>query len=150
MKNNYFIIHGSFGSPFVNWIPWLRKELEEENSEVYTPDFPTGVGYQNYNNWSKLSFVDKMKRRFNIAKHQFNESSNPIINSVGAIFGEYDPENPDLNTGVVYTPSRATPQQVQQSAKLMETINNYWKNLGKLKIRLGGNGKYASGILTKP
>jgi hypothetical protein len=23
----------------------------------------------NYNNWSKLSFVDKMKRRFNIAKH---------------------------------------------------------------------------------
>jgi hypothetical protein len=32
----------------------------------------------------------------------------------------------------------------------METINKYWKNLGKLKIRLGGNGKYASGILTKP
>ena len=54
LKNNYLIIHGSFGSPFVNWIPWLRKELEEENSEVYTPDFPTGVGYQNYNNWSKL------------------------------------------------------------------------------------------------
>ena len=27
MKNNYLIIHGSFGSPFVNWIPWLRKEL---------------------------------------------------------------------------------------------------------------------------
>lgn len=38
----------------------------------------------------------------------------------------------------------------QQSIKLMETINNYWKNLGRLKIRLGGNGKYASGILTKP
>lgn len=104
----------------------------------------------NYNNWSKLSFVDKMKRRFNIAKHQFNESSSPIINSVEAIFGEYDPENPDLNTGIVNAPGRATPQQIQQSAKLMETINNYWKNLGKLKIRLGGNGKYASGILTKP
>ena len=54
LKNNYLIIHGSFESPFVNWIPWLRKELEEENSEVYTPDFPAGVGYQNYNNWSKL------------------------------------------------------------------------------------------------
>ena len=53
----------------------------------------------NYNNWSKLSFVDKMKRRFNIAQHQFNESSSPIVNSIGAIFGEYDPENPDLNTG---------------------------------------------------
>ena len=60
MKNNYLIIHGSFGSPFVNWIPWLRKELEKDNLEVYTPDFPTGVGYQNYDNWSKLlkTYVD--------------------------------------------------------------------------------------------
>lgn len=54
MKNNYFIIHGSFGSPFVNWVPYLRKEIESKNLEVYTPDFPTGVGYQNYENWSKL------------------------------------------------------------------------------------------------
>ena len=54
MKNNYFLIHGSFGSPFVNWLPWLRKELEKEELEVYTPDFPTGVDYQNYDNWSKL------------------------------------------------------------------------------------------------
>ena len=52
--NNYFIIHGSFGNPFVNWIPYLRKELEKENKEVYTPDFPTGVGHQNYTNWSNL------------------------------------------------------------------------------------------------
>ncbi len=28
MKNNYFIIHGSFSNPFSNWIPWLRKEIE--------------------------------------------------------------------------------------------------------------------------
>ena len=54
MKKNYLLVHGSFGSPFSNWIPWLRNELEKENSEVYTPDFPTGVGYQNYANWSKL------------------------------------------------------------------------------------------------
>ena len=54
MKNNFFLIHGSFGSPFSNWIPWLRKELENNNLEVYTPDLPTGVGYQNYENWSKL------------------------------------------------------------------------------------------------
>ncbi len=57
MKNNYMLIHGSFGSPFVNWLPWLRKELEKENLEVYTPDFPTGVGFQNYDNWSKLMKV---------------------------------------------------------------------------------------------
>ena len=54
MKDNYFIIHGSFGSPFSNWIPYLRNELEKRELEVYTPDFPTGVGYQNYENWSKV------------------------------------------------------------------------------------------------
>ena len=52
--NNYFILHGSFGSPYSNWSPYLRKEIKNRNLEVYTPDFPTGVGYQNYENWSKL------------------------------------------------------------------------------------------------
>ena len=60
MRNNYILVHGSFGSPFSNWIPWLRSELEKENLEVYTPDFPTGVGFQNYDNWSRLlkTYVD--------------------------------------------------------------------------------------------
>lgn len=60
MKNNYLLIHGSFGSPFSNWIPYLRKEIEDKNLKVYTPDFPIGVGYQNYENWSKLlkTYVD--------------------------------------------------------------------------------------------
>lgn len=52
--NNYFVIHGSFGSPFVNWVPFVRKSIENKGNVVYTPDFPTGVGYQNYENWSKL------------------------------------------------------------------------------------------------
>ena len=42
MKQNYLIIHGSFSSPFSNWIPYLRGELEKKNLEVYTPDFPCG------------------------------------------------------------------------------------------------------------
>ena len=60
MKNNYLLVHGSFGNPFSNWIPYLRKKIEDKNLEVYTPDFPTGVGYQNYENWSKLlkTYVD--------------------------------------------------------------------------------------------
>ena len=33
--NNYFIIHGSFGSPFGNWFPYLRKEIEKKGLEVY-------------------------------------------------------------------------------------------------------------------
>lgn len=44
MKKNYFVLHGSFGSPFVNWVPYLRQELEARELEVYTPDFPTGGG----------------------------------------------------------------------------------------------------------
>lgn len=28
MKNNYLLLHGSFSSPFSNWLPWLRKELD--------------------------------------------------------------------------------------------------------------------------
>lgn len=51
---NYFLIHGSFGNPFVNWIPSLRKEIENRNFEVYTPDFPTGVNYQNFDNWNRV------------------------------------------------------------------------------------------------
>lgn len=52
--NNYLLVHGSFGNPFSNWIPWLRSELEKQNLTVYTPDFPTGIGYQTYKNWSNL------------------------------------------------------------------------------------------------
>lgn len=54
MKNNYLLLHGSFSSPFSNWLPWLRKELENRQLAVYTPDLPSGVGYQNYENWKKI------------------------------------------------------------------------------------------------
>lgn len=52
--NNYFIIHGSFSSPFSNWIPYLRNEIANKELEVYTPDLPSGVGYQNYTNWENM------------------------------------------------------------------------------------------------
>ncbi|MFH0817372.1 MAG: alpha/beta hydrolase [Candidatus Micrarchaeota archaeon] len=46
------IAHGSYGSPDENWIPWLKKELEELGWEVFTPKFPTPKG-QNLKNWLK-------------------------------------------------------------------------------------------------
>lgn len=52
--SNYFIVHGSFGNPFVNWFEYLFKEIEKRDITVYCPNFPIGVGLQNYNNWSKL------------------------------------------------------------------------------------------------
>jgi len=54
MKENYFIIHGSFSNPFSNWFSWLQDFIVSEGKQVYVPDFPIGVGYQNYDNWSKL------------------------------------------------------------------------------------------------
>ncbi len=59
-KSNYLLLHGSFGSPFSNWIPYLKEKIESKALEVYTPDFPTGVKHQNYENWSKLlkTYVD--------------------------------------------------------------------------------------------
>ena len=52
--DNYFIIHGSFGSPYSNWFSWLHDFIQEDGKQVYAPDFPIGVGYQNYENWTKL------------------------------------------------------------------------------------------------
>ena len=51
---NYFIIHGSFGSPYSNWFAWLQDFIVSEEKQVYVPNFPIGVGYQSYENWSKL------------------------------------------------------------------------------------------------
>ena len=79
MKNNYFLVHGSFGSPFSNWIPYLRKKIENKNLEVYTPDFPTGVGYQNYENWSRLMRAD-------VDANIVNESTVIFAHSIAPIF----------------------------------------------------------------
>lgn len=77
--NNYFIIHGSFGNPFVNWFPYLRKEIEKKELEVYTPDFPTGVGYQNYENWEKLLKVY-------LESGLINENTTIFAHSIAPIF----------------------------------------------------------------
>ena len=34
--NNYFIIHGSFGSPYSNWFSWLQDFITSEEKQVYT------------------------------------------------------------------------------------------------------------------
>lgn len=51
---NYFILHGSFGSPFENWFSWLYDFISTDGKQVYVPQFPIGVGFQNYDNWSRL------------------------------------------------------------------------------------------------
>lgn len=53
MKENYIIIHGSFGSKDGNWFLWLKQELENKNVKVDVPQMPVGVGNQNFENWSR-------------------------------------------------------------------------------------------------
>lgn len=47
------IIHGSYGYPTENWIPWLKTELNKLGVEVMVPQFPTPEG-QDLSNWLKV------------------------------------------------------------------------------------------------
>lgn len=48
-----FIIHGTEGSPEVNWFPWLKQELEKLGHTVFVPEFPTPEN-QSLDNWLKF------------------------------------------------------------------------------------------------
>jgi len=48
-----FIIHGAYGNPEENWIPWLKEELTKLNYEVVAPTFPTPEK-QSLENWFEV------------------------------------------------------------------------------------------------
>ena len=76
--NNYFIIHGSYGNPYKNWIPWLKKELSKRRLDCMVPDFPTPLK-QDYESWSKI-----LKSYFVIGC--ITEETTFITHSLGGIF----------------------------------------------------------------
>lgn len=76
---NYFIIHGSFGSPFGNWFSWLQDFISSDGKQVYVPQFPIGVGYQNYENWSKLL-------KYYLDLGLINENTTIIGHSIAPVF----------------------------------------------------------------
>lgn len=78
-QGNYFIIHGSFSNPYSNWFSWLHEFLEDEGKQTYTPDFPIGVGYQNYENWSKLL-------KYYLDLGLINEDTTIIAHSIAPVF----------------------------------------------------------------
>jgi hypothetical protein len=47
------IIHGSFGSPYENWFPWLYQQLKNDGKKVLVPHFPTPEE-QSLDTWMKV------------------------------------------------------------------------------------------------
>lgn len=78
MNGNYFIIHGSYGNPYKNWIPWLKTELSKRKKDVIVPHFPN-LNYQRYDNWSKI--LDAY-----LEMGCINENTTFITHSLGSVF----------------------------------------------------------------
>lgn len=73
---NIFIIHGSYGNPEENWIPRLKKELENLKCNVYTPIFPTPQ-------WQTLQ---NRRNAFNWYEKYLDNNSVLIWHSTGVLF----------------------------------------------------------------
>lgn len=50
MKKRVFLIHGWGGYPEEGWRPWLKKELEKRNFEVFIPAMPN-TNFPLYEQW---------------------------------------------------------------------------------------------------
>ena len=57
---------------------------------------------QKYDEWNQLPAIDKLKRNFTIAKQFISDSpkAENVYNAIQALFGNYNPQNPYLITGV--------------------------------------------------
>ncbi|MDR0752071.1 MAG: alpha/beta hydrolase [Christensenellaceae bacterium] len=72
---DFVIIHGSYGSPFENWSPWLFNALTEKGEQVLAPQFPAID--QNYNNWDRV---------FSAYDQFIGEETSFIAHSLGPAF----------------------------------------------------------------
>lgn len=75
---NYFIIHGSYGNPYKNWIPWLKRELSKRKINCIVPNFPSPYK-QDYESWNKI-----LKAYLDIGL--ITENTTFITHSLGGIF----------------------------------------------------------------
>lgn len=78
MQNNYFIIHGSYGNPYKNWIPSLKSQLSKRKLNCIVPNFTTPYK-QDYPSWSTI-LIAYVKIGYITEKTTF------ITHSLGGIF----------------------------------------------------------------
>lgn len=76
---NYLIIHGSFGTPYSNWFPWLHEQLQNDNKQVLVPYFPYGKDFQSFDNWA--SILDTYRK-----VKMFNSDTVVVAHSIGCAF----------------------------------------------------------------
>ncbi len=50
---NFFVIHGSYGNPYKNWLPYLKSQLGKRKLNCIVPNFPS-PDKQDYKSWSKI------------------------------------------------------------------------------------------------
>jgi uncharacterized protein len=55
MKKRVFMVYGWDGNPQENWLPWLKKELEIKEFEVFVPQLPDSANPRIHNWVPKLS-----------------------------------------------------------------------------------------------
>lgn len=57
----FFLIHGAYGGPNENWLPWLAEKLRSYGHEVIVPQFPTPQD-QILQNWMSVfsPYLDKV------------------------------------------------------------------------------------------
>ena len=69
-NSNIFILHGAFGDPNENWLPWLKTELEKLGCQVYIPLFPTPEN-QSLETWRLIfnSYQKKLTERSILVGH---------------------------------------------------------------------------------
>lgn len=69
------IVHGTYGHPKENWIPWLQHQLEDLGCQVTVPSFPTPEG-QELDEWFKVfkKYESKMDSETILIGHSLGAS----------------------------------------------------------------------------
>lgn len=78
LMESYFLIHGSYGNPYKNWLPWLKSQLSKRKLNCIVPNFPSPYK-QDYESWGEV-----LKAYWKVG--YITENTTFITHSLGGIF----------------------------------------------------------------